>query len=180
MSKRNVIPKHLKYVKHFYIGGCEISSIESTVRFVLFTILVIELLTHFCLSQGNYELKSDRDYQNYNIKGTIFITRQSLTFHLVTMEEDQDEGELTEKLKTRLEKYIQDEKDLNKCMNGILDDFRGFDPDDLPSPEAKIPYEKDEYLPWQESMVEPANPFSLATMISTKTIKKPELPAYSP
>ena len=43
-----------------------------------------------------------------------------------------------------------------------------------------LPLHRDDYLPWQSSVLEPQNPYSFATSISMNTINNPNLPAFAP
>ena len=61
-------------------------------------------------------------------------------------------------------------------MNIYIDVDSEIEPDE----NTLLPLNRDEYLPWQASVLEPQNPLSLATSISTNTINIPALSAYAP
>jgi hypothetical protein len=98
----------------------------------------------------------------------------------VTNEEEINVDELQIKVKSKLEKFIPDKKDLHKIANEIVTDCQSLEIEEEVSKEIVLPLNKDEFLPWQESIMDPANPNSLATSISMKTINCPKIPAYAP
>jgi hypothetical protein len=104
--------------------------------------------------------------------------RQGLIRDIVTLEEE-DYTDAKEKVKQKLSKYITNEKELDKLINSLVRDINDIESEPN-SPASDLPYKRDEFMPWQESILEPGNPFSLATAITMKTINKPELPVFAP
>lgn len=123
---------------------------------------------HFCLLQEKAPKQVDfeREEEAYQIK--------------VTDHNDNEESEIKDKLKSRLKKHIKDEAKLSDCVEQIIKDFDGYEPDEEASQDINLPYTRDEYMPWTESVTEPANPNSFATKITMQGINQPEKKVYCP
>ena len=101
--------------------------------------------------------------------------------YMIKVTEEDEKVELQEKIRKTLSTYIKNPQDLDKCTDKMLNyaDSSEYEVHDVFSQNVK-PYESNKYLPWQDSIMQPANNLSLATTISTVGINLPKAPAYSP
>jgi len=149
----------MQYICDVYQGS--ISNISKMITTSILAVLIFEMICHYISYNTPNEVKEE-----YSIK---------------TSENDDDKAELKAKVKKTLSPYITYQKDLDTCIDKIISDVDlcGEEVHDV-FPQSKKPLEKDKYLPWQDSMLEPANPYSLATNISMGSISCPSISAYSP
>ena len=95
-----------------------------------------------------------------------------------------------QKIKKILVKYINNSSKIEDWADSIIKIVGiyqkllnldiGSDIEEEDKDRIKLPLHKNEYLPWQGSVLEPQNPLSIATTISMSAINNPMMPAYAP
>lgn len=98
------------------------------------------------------------------------------------MTDHEDHVEAEDRVTQSLSLYIKDHQKLKECAEKIIAEIGDQEEDEEHNvyDNEEKPLERDEFLPWQDSVMQPANAFSLATKISTAGVNRPDVPAYSP